>query len=225
MSSSVISMNPSIKSIKIGMEKKLDSSNMPTAFSKIYNQFVPDPRKQNVTTQVYMNNYIQESLRYLREKARDYEKKSSSQNSSTSNQSPAEQIKKETIPTKSKTEQKLKINEKKLADRVATPIKLNTVNKIEVSQSKKVSNVNEQINSENNLRTNSGLNGEKLKPSSHEKHSKYYNTINENIMKPLKLSSKLSEKLSSEKLNDYNKRSRAKSLENYFYIEKQKGNY
>jgi hypothetical protein len=223
MTTSAISMNPSMK---VGPEKS-DNYNMPTAFSAIYNQFVPDPRKQNVTTQVYMNNYIQESLRYLREKPRDYEKKSSSQNSSgTSNQSPAEQNKNEAIPSKSKNEQKLKSNEKKLADRVLTPIKLHPANETKASSPKKISNKNDQTIVENNIKSQMASNGEKIKqPNSHEKHSKYYHTINQNVIKPLKLSSKLSENLSSEKLNDYSRRSRAKSLENYFYIEKQKGNY
>ena len=167
----------SMKTVPMNIGGQEKSDNVPTAFSTIYNKFVPDPRKQNVTTQVYMKSYIQESLRYLRDKARDYEKNNSSQSSGIGTIQSPEKNKNETNSVSSKTEQKMVKNEvaldKTMPEKIEEP-------------SKKVSNDNSQKQTTNEINARShrsGINDEKVKVKSrsHEKQyrTKHYNVLNQ----------------------------------------------
>ena len=175
----------------------------PTAFSAIYNRFVPDVRKQNVTSQIYMKNYIQESLRYLREKARKYEndiKNSSLENSpDKSKESSAFEAKSQDSTKSEKSPQENK------SDASSTKISSNKSQQSVQTSSKSITVSNPY---ESNKR-------------SHEKSYKMYNTVNQNMLKPVKPAN-LKQNLNEIKLDENSKRNRAKSLENYLHFDIQK---
>ena len=194
----------------------------PTAFSAIYNRFVPDVRKQNVTSQIYMKNYIQESLRYLREKARKYEndiKNSSLENSpDKSKESSAFEAKSQDSTKSEKSPQVKQIEAKN--ERYLTPIKIAQENKSDASSTKISSNKSQQ-SVQTSSKSITVSNPYESNKRSHEKSYKMYNTVNQNMLKPVKPAN-LKQNLNEIKLDENSKRNRAKSLENYLHFDIQK---